>query len=975
MNVKLRFVNAGAAFFIGGLMLAQTKNDTLSQKTNEIEEVVVVAYGAQKREAIVGSVATVDKKVLQTQQATSVVSALQGTVAGVNVITSGGQPGDNPSIFVRGVGSINASTQPLIVVDGVPYNGNINSISQDQVESMNLLKDAGSTALYGSRAANGVLVITTKKGRLNTAPLVTLTSLAGVSSPAVKLHKTLGAEDYMKYSWQGLKNFYQYSSKQSEATAAANATNNLIGYLGYNPYNVVNPVGTDGNIVSGAKLLWDNNWANQILNKSAFKQEHRFSVSGGDTKTTYFLAADYLNMDGSVKSSNFERTGVRINVETKAKDWLKVGLNGAYTASGQNYPVQSGNTYASSIQWIYSLANIYPLYRHDVDGNLMLDSFGNPIYDYGANGAGLLNQQRPLFENENAVGALYNNKNTVKRTTFTANGFAEAFFNENLSLKSLLGYEQYMLDEYYYDHYAYGSAASVGGRVSQDRNLGKTVNFTNSLNYNRRFGNHSLGAQGIFEVYQFTYDGLSAQATGYLPNVYVLNGSTKPESVGGYIDRERMVSYMGRLMYNYQNKYFLEGSYRKDGSTKFSPETRWGDFYSVGGSWVISREGFLNGNETVNNLKLRASYGELGNNRGIGYFPYLTLFNTGWNQLDETGVILGSVNDYNLTWEKTASTNFGLDFGLFRNRLSGSVDWFNRESIDLIYAKPLPGSTGNTSITTNVGSIKNYGWEVALNSINTRSNDFEWSTGLNLSFVKNKITELTQASFQNGTKRWAVGQSLYDFYLPVWTGVDPATGMGTWQTKTTDANGNVTLGTTSTYSVANVEANKSYVGSSLPDVTGGFTNYFRWKNLDLNALFNFSFGAYVYDSSYAALMSGFSRPGYQQSVDVMNAWQQPGDTSAIPMNIQMQNDNASSSTRFLFKNDYVRLKSLTLGYNIDKSMLESWGIKQMRLFLQGDNLWTWQSHEGIDPEQSIAGTTDSRSYLMKTISLGFTLGF
>lgn len=973
MKCNLRALSAGVLFFIGHTVAAQKKDTATGEQ--KIEEVVVVAFGTQKKDAIVGSVATVDKKVLQNQQATSVVSALQGTVAGVNLITSGGQPGENPNLYIRGVGSINASTQPLIVVDGVPFNGNLNSIPQEQVESMSVLKDASSTALYGSRAANGVIVITTKKGRRNSAPTVSLTSLAGVSSPGVKLHETLNAEQYMKYSWQAIRNNEVYTNGLTPQAAGVAATNGLIGSLGYNPYNVANPIDANGNVVNGAQLLWNTDWEDEILNKAAFKQEHRFSVSGGDDKSTYFLGADYLNMDGSVKTSNFERTGIRLNLESQVKDWLKVGLNTAYSASSQNYPIQSGSTYASSIQWIYSVANIYPLYRRDVNGAILPDGFGNPQYDYGSEAISQsVNGGRPLFENENAVGALSNNRNLVKRSNLNANGFLEFDITRDLTFKTLLGYEQYLLDGNYYDHYGVGSAASVKGRVSQERTLGKTVNFTNSLNYNKRFGDHNLGAQGIFEVYQFTYDVLTAQGTGFLPNVYVLNGSTVPESVGGYLSRERMVSYLGRLTYNYQSKYYVEGSYRRDGSTKFSPETRWGDFFSVGGSWIVSNEDFFQ-NDVVNNFKLKASYGELGNNRGIGYFPYLTLFETGWNQLGETGVLLGGVNDPLLSWEKTASANVGADFGLFNNRLVGTVEWFNKESIDLIYAQPLPGSTGNTSITTNVGSIRNYGWEATLSSVNFRNPNFEWTTTLNASFVKNEILELTQASFQNGTKRWAVGQSLYDFFIPVWAGVDPADGMGMWYTNETDANGNVTQGTTKDYNVANIEGNKQYVGSSLPDVTGGLSNNFRLKNIDISALINYSFGSYVYDSSYAGLMAGFSRPGYQQSVDVMNAWQQPGDITDVPVNIQRQNNNNATSTRFLFKNDYVRLKAVTIGYNFDKEMIENFGANQLRLFIQGDNLWTWQSHKGIDPEQSIAGTTDNRSYLMKTISLGLTLGF
>ena len=976
MNVKLRLLSAGVVFFLGGQgLIAQKVKDSV--KTQNIDEVVVLAFGKQKKEAITGSVITVDKKVLETQQATSVTSALQGSAAGVNLITSGGQPGSNPAIYIRGVGSINASTQPLIIVDGSPYNGNINNISQDQVESMTVLKDAGSTALYGSRAANGVIVITTKKGRRNMAPQINVTSLAGVGSPAVKRHETLGAEDYMKYSWQALRNSY-VAGGTAEAVANQNASKNLISTLGYNPYNVDNPVNPDGSIVEGAKLLWDTDWDNAINNKTAFKQEHRFNVTGGDKNTTYFVAADYLNMDGAVRTSNFERTGVRLNVETKAKDWLTVGMNGAFTASSQNYPVQSGNSYASAIQWVYSLPNIYPVYMRDANGNLILDGLGNMQYDYGANGTSgrKVNAQRPLFENENAVGALYNNGNQVKRSNFTVNGFAEAELLKDLTLRSQLSYEQYLLDENYYTHYAVGAAASVGGRVSQERALGKTINFWNSLQWDKRYGNHNIGLQGIFEAYQFTYDYLSAQGTGFLPKVYVLNGSTAPESVGGYLNQERLARYLGRATYNYNNRYFLEGSFSRDGSTRFSPDTRWGNFFSVGASWVISNEEFLRGNRTLNNLKLRGSYGELGNNKTDSYFPYLTLFNTGWNQLEQTGVLLGSVSDYLLTWETSAITSVGLDFGLFRNRISGNLDYFNKESIDLIYAKPLPGSTGNTSITTNVGSIKNYGWELNLNTINIDKENFEWRTNFNISTTKNEITKLTQESFQNGTKRWAVGQSLYDFYIAEWAGVDPETGMGTWYVNDVDANGEVIGRTTTTdYSLANKEENKRYVGSSLPDFTGGLSNYFRVGPVDLNALFNYSFGSYVYDSSYAALMSGFSRPGYQQSVDIKNAWQKPGDVTDVPMNIQVQNNNNATSTRFLFKNDYIRLKSVTLGYNVNKDLLRDFGVNQFRIFVQGDNLWTYQTHKGIDPEQSIAGTTDSRSYNMKSVALGVTVAF
>lgn len=974
MNVKLRVLTAGALFFTGQMAFAQKASSDSATKETKIEEVVVVAYKKQKPEAVVGAVSTVDSKVLKNQQATSVLSSLQGTVSGVNVIASGGSPGDNPSIFIRGIGSINSSTQPLIILDGVPFNGNINTIPQDHIESITTLKDAGSAALYGSRASSGVILITTKSGRNNRKPSVNLTSLIGVSTPSVKMHERMGAEDFMKYSWQAIKNreLYAAGSTLTEQQAGQNASNRLISELGYNPYNVANPIDANGNVVTGAQLMWDTDWEKAMINSAAFKQEHRVDISGGDNKTTYFFAADYLKMDGAVRTSDFERTGVRLNIDSKPKDWLKAGLRAAYNASSQNYPTQSGSTYNSVIGWINGVANIYPIYKRDANGGFVLDELGEKIYDYGTT--------RPVYSNGNALGTLFYDKDTYKRYSTIINGYAEATLARGLSLKSQLGYEHYTNDRYSYVNNEYGDAASVKGRVRQDRRFSKTINFTNIANYDRKFGNHGINLQGIFEVYQYTGDVFAAQGTGFLPNVYVLSGSTKPESVTGYINRERMVSYLGRVGYEYGNKYFIEGTFRRDGSSRFSEATRWGDFFSVGGSWVISRENFLKDSKVINNLKLRGSYGELGNNQvqdangNALYFPYLQSYITGYNQLDQTGVVLGSIRDANLSWEKTAASNIGLDFGLFNNRLSGSVEYFSKESIDLIYAKPVPGSTGNTSMTTNVGAIKNYGWEVNLNSVNIQSEKFSWRTNLNLSFIKNKLTELTQESYITGTKRWEVGRSIYDFYIPVWAGVDPADGMGMWRTRTVDALGNVVYGTTKSYTEANAN-HREYVGSALPDVTGGLTNTFQIGNLDLNVLVNFSFGGYIYDSSYAGLMRGFSSAGAQQSVDTKNAWQKPGDITDTPINIMRQNNNSDTSTRFLFKNDYVRLKAITLGYTIPKDMIEPLGLDNFRVFVQADNVWTYQTHKGIDPEQSIGGTTDNRSYPLRTISLGVNVNF
>lgn len=953
----------------------------MTTSATQLEGVVVeVAYGRQRKKAIVGSIATVGREILETQQLTNVTAAIQGSVPGVNVISSGGQPGEAPTIRVRGIGSINASASPLIIVDGAAYNGNLNAISQDQIETMSVLKDASSTALYGSRGSNGVILITTRKGKRNSAPKVRLSTQTGIAQRAVDMYDMVGSEDFLKYSWEADKNrrMYVLTPGQSAAAAGAAASTSLIGRLGYNPYNVASPIDASGNLVEGASLLWETDWEKEIYRKTAIRTEHSLSFEGGSDNTSYFFSTNYLNQEGAVKTSDFERITTRLNLDSKIKDWLQVGVNTSIGISNQSFPDQSGNAFGSANQWIYNVSSIYPLYRRDAAGALALDDLGNPVYDYGATTGQSANGTRPLFSNENAVGALYNNSNKNRRTSTTINGYAKVNFTDYLSYRASLSYEQYQLANHNYTSNLYGAAASVGGRVSQDKSETTTLNHISSLNFEKSFGNHKINADAIFEAYQRDYDYLAAQGTGFLSGVKSLSGSTAPEFVSGYLNQDRMVSYLGRIGYSYADKYFIEGSYRSDSSTKFSAATRRGDFYSIGGSWIVSDENFLKDSNVLSFLKLKTSYGELGNNTFFDtatgtelIFPYIQGYETGWNQLDNIGVLLGAATNPNLTWEKTASFNAGVEFGLFNNRLEGGVEYYNKKSIDLAYNQPLTTSTGNATYFTNVGSLRNYGIEVSLNSKNIISDDITWTTGLNFSFDRNEITELTQDSFINGSKRWEVGRSLYDFYLREWAGVDSADGRGMWYMDSVDAAGNTVKVTTKDYN----QATRYYSKSSLPDVIGGFTNYFRYKNFDLNILFNFSYGGYLYDSQYASLMSGFSGAGRAASVDIADRWQNPGDETDVPLLLNSANNHASSSTRFLFKNDYVRLKALTLGYNLPDVFAEKMNMSKFRLYLQGDNLWTYQSHKGLDPEQNLAGTTNNTGYNMRTVSLGVKVEF
>jgi TonB-linked SusC/RagA family outer membrane protein len=802
-----------------------------------LDEVVVVAYGSQTKKSIVGAVEVVGSDAIEKQQVTSPLRALQGTVPGVNLLTSGGQPGSNPTIRIRGFGSINASQDPLVILDGAAFNGNLNTISQDQIASISVLKDASSTALYGSRGANGVIVITTKKGRKNSDTKITVRSQIGVSNPTVGLHDRLGTEQLLKYNWEALKNTNQYVNGQSASLAAQNASLQLIDILGYNPYSVPNPIDANGDLVSGAALLWQTDWEQEVLRRNYLRQNHNISLSGGNENTTYFMSADYLDEQGSVITSNFERISTRLNLESQVKDWLKIGLNTSFSTSLSGNPDQTSGSTTQSISWIYRLSSVYPVYLRDADGNLLMDSAGGLIYDLG-NGQNVgqaVNSVRPVNGGENILASLYLGKETRKRTNYLANIYAEVKLFEGLKFKTNYSYENYVFDSFSFDDDLQSFAASIGGRVSQDRDITTTVNAVQSLNYSKGFGRNNVSVDFITEAYTFMKDDLGAQGTGFLPDVANLDGSTLPESVRGNVVEERLNSYLGRFSYNLDKKYFAEFSYRRDGSTRFSENTRWGNFFSIGASWVISDENFLKDSNVISYLKLRGSYGELGNNRGIGLFPYQSLFSLGWNNEGNTGVLLNDLNDENLTWETTASTNVGVDFSLFDGKIRGSVDYYNKESVDLIYDQPAASSNGIQNITTNIGAVRNYGWEVSLQSTNISTEDFTWSTGINFSLDENEITELTQDEFINGSKLWKVGNSLFDFYIREWAGVDPADGFGMWYIDVEDADGNV-IGrdVTKNYN----EASRYQQGSSIPDIVGGFTSNFAYKQLLFLLIYN-----------------------------------------------------------------------------------------------------------------------------------------
>ena len=952
-------------------------NVSLAPDANTLQDVnvVQVAYGTQRKQDVVGSLTTVSATQLQKQQVTSVTQGLQGLATGVLVINGSGQPGTNPTIRIRGVASVNASAEPLIVLDGLAYSGSINSIGPNDVESMTVLKDAAATSLYGSRAANGVILITTKRGKNGEAAINAYANY-GVSSRAVDEYKYVSSEDYMKLAWEAQKNYATglgiANPGQYASTNLITGTANTYG-LKYNPYNVANPIDANGNLVPGASLLWDTDWAKEGNNSAIRRKNVGLNIQGGSDKFRYFLSTDYLDQDGAVKNSNYNRLTTRFNGDANLRSWLKVGLNSSLAATKTNTPSQSGSAFSNAVQFARIVSSIYPLYRRDNNGSLVLDATGAPIYDFGGSVAGqAYNSGRPAAANTNAIALQQLDKNTSEGIQSSLNAYTEVAFTDFLKFKSNVGINRNVGSTLVYANPLLGDAAPVGGRVTRGRNLLTDWTWNNMLSFDKSFGKHRLGAIASTEAYDYKSETLSAGTTGFpAPGLYEVSpGSTKETAASGTV-RRRIESYFARATYNYDSKYYLEGSIRRDGSTRFAADKRWGTFYSVGGSYVISNESFMANQKVFDYLKLRASYGEIGNEGLTSSFPYISSYSTLYPDLSNPGVYLTTLGNPDVTWEKQGTFNVGLDFAVLKNRISASIEYYNKNTFDLLFSRPLPNSSGFTAIDDNVGKIKNQGFEFTIDSKNLIG-AFKWSTNLNIATLKNRITALPQNFIISGTKRLEVGVPLYDFYTYEWAGVNPDNGKPQWYADDPNNPG----GTIIVNAIAT--ARRSLQGSALPKVTGGITNTFEYKGFDLSALFNFSLGGKILDSDYISLMHGFSNVGAALSTDILNRWTTPGQITDVPALKFGNSDYGSASTRHLFSGDYLRLRNVTLGYTLPQSVIAKTKnvVKSMRFYVQGDNFWTISKlKQGADPETSIDGVTSQSSATFKTFTFGLNVGF
>lgn len=941
----------------------------LKPANKKLDEVMVVAYGTAKKSSFTGAAEVIKNEQLEKMNVVSVTKALEGTAPGLQVMGGTGQPGSGAAIRIRGIGSLSSSSAPLYVLNGVVFDGDISSINPDDIESISVLKDAASAALYGARGANGVIMIQTKKGNAEKSTL-SVKAVWGFSSRAIPEYSRIGIKDYYETSWEAYRNALvgtgQSMEKASEY-AAANLINKQLG--GYNNYNIPADklISADGKVDASARLLYHDNWGDALF-RTGLKQDYMLSMSGGSDKTTYYLSLGWLDEEGIMTRTDYQRFTARANINSQFTDWFNLEGNMGYTNDKSNQMMQAAGTYAIN-PFFYSrmIAPIFPIYKRDEQGNYILDSEGNKVFDYG--------EKRPFNGRTNNLATLIHDAVWNQTDNFNINVTAGTKFLRHFTFK--VSGSADILNRRYTKMYnnKFGDAANVGGRGSVEALRIESLTFNQILNFNKELGLHNVSAMVGHESYRYVEKSVFAQRTGFpleMSNDLVFGAQLEDGS--SQTDEHAIEGWFGQVGYDYANRYYISGSYRRDGSSRFYKDSRWGDFWSVGASWRISQEAFMKNAKWMDNLKLKVSYGVQGNDNildenGYPYYYAWQNFFEPYPNHDFGGVIHSTTGNRDLHWEKNTNFNVGLEFS-FLNRIRGEVDYFIRKGEDMLYAVPVPYSTGLPSIMQNAASMDNKGIELQLSFDILKERAFKWTLDFNLTHYKNKLTKLTQDEVWVSTKKWVEGGSIYDFWLMKWAGVDAENGDELWWYKNGDA-----WEKTNDYSLASKDPkSKQYVGSAIPKVYGGFTNNFSWKGLNLSVFFSYSVGGKMYDSNYQRLMHAGSL-GHAWHKDILKRWRKPGDVTDVPR-IEKGNQYISrSSNRFLKDASYLSLRNINLSYTLPAEWSSRVGMSSVKVFVSGDNLVTFTKLKGMDPTQAFSGVSDNTYVPNRVVSVGLNINF
>lgn len=989
-----------------------TYNITMQYDVIGVDEVMVVAYGTTTRSSFTGSAKQIDAETLEKAKTIDLAKSMEGKIAGVQVVTNSGQPGNAAEIRIRGIGSLNASQQPLYVLDGVPYNGNIATLDPRDIESFTVLKDASAAALYGSRASNGVIVITTKSGRKGGSK-IELTMDIGQNMHLNPFYDVVKSpQDYNVYSWEALKNWKQYGPNPLSATEAAQwATTNLVDQLGgYSQFDVngdgkITTADTELVLNSGqfnpaAKQMISDSWEDELI-RNGMSRKVGLNFSGGNDKTTYYTSFNYLYDEGYVIESDFNRLTSVVNLQHQAKPWLKINNKLGYSWFKQNASVDEtdgrGN---NAFLFVNTMPAVYPVFMYDVNGNKIIDPLtGGYMYDYsdGTLPANTVEKNRNTNVFVNPVGSYQYDENYTIRNEVNLNSSLEATFLNDFRFTTTFGLTWFN-NSFYSQYNSYYGDAKGKGYISRTIDQNQIFTWNQILTYFKQLGEHSVTAMVGHEAwaYENRYTYLRKE-TVLKEKVPEFDNAILMTNLSSDIFQRRIESYISQVKYDYAGKYFANLSYRRDGSSRFA-NNHWGDFWSAGGSWLMNKEPFMAGFSFVDMLKLKASYGVQGNESLTQSYPSYDLMNV-QNLNGAISIAFFEKGNPNLTWESNKTLNAGLEFELWK-RFSGEIEYFIRDTYDMLYQRDMPLSLGYSTIWVNDLDMRNKGLEFTLNYSPVRKQDFRIDLSFNGGFYKNEITKMPlelstgeeSLFIQNGSFGYEKGRSVYDRYLVLYAGVDEETGQAMYK-QAKDAEGNVipdlnastikdildkgeiTWGTTTTWA----EGTRTFEGSTaVPDLAGGFSINTFFKNFDLGLNFMYQLGGKAYDNVYADLMDAAKSVGTgNYHVDIVNRWQKAGDVTDIPrLTSGLDKDFNQRHSFWLVDASYLGLTNARVGYTLPSQWTKKLQMEMVNFSVTGNNLFMLTQRKGFYPSGTWTGTSNDFQYMpLSSVSFGIKVTF
>ncbi|OBX26222.1 TonB-linked SusC/RagA family outer membrane protein [Gelidibacter algens] len=1012
---------------------SNTINVALEEDIAALEEVVIVGYGTTTKKAYAGTASTISAENIEAKSFSNVTQALAGEVSGVSVVNSSGQPGSVAEVRIRGYGSPLGSRSPLYVVDGIPLAGNfeLNSINPSDIKTTTILKDATATAIYGSRGANGVVLITTKTGNSSEQGYVEVDVKTGINQQLIARYDVItNPDEYIGYVWEGL---YNRGVVTGNADPVAFANNRLLSDNGIGEgYNMWDAT-TGGALIdpntrmlrAGVNRLYTPELYADEAFGTGYRTETNVRMGGGSEKSKYFLSAGYLNDRGYSINSDYKRYTTRLNLSSDVKDWLKVGTNIGYSYSQSTNNGQIDGS-ENLFEFADKMAPIYPVFaRFPNSSQLIADPiYGGFQYDYGsptgtANG---FERNRPNANLVNPIGSAVLGFDGRDTHAINGNLTAEIKFTDDLSFETTFGGQYSSVQRNIVTNHVYGTGAGSNGTIDVIDDVRYTMSFLQLLRYKKSFGNHEIEALAAHETFEQRFSRARAfKQNVVIPGLYNLDNYLESAALSdGYEDGSGLESYFGQLNYNYAGKYYLTGSLRTDGSSRFV-EDQWGVFGSIGAAWILSEESFLD-DSIFTFLKAKASYGVTGDQQGVQTYFGFDTFNANFVG-GGLAIDLRAPGSRELTWETSKMLQGGLEMSL-GNFLDVNIDYYRKNTDNLFFNQRVGPSNGLSSIRVNDGEILNAGLEFDVTGHILKSKDFSLDLSINGEILENKMVKMPidasnglpkiidSNSSEDGAYAFAEGRSIFDFYMREWAGVDPTDGAPTWYQYYDDANNNDVLdagegafvvsdgsggndntsGTLYEYTqkVSNTNIKKTvtktyasstqvFIGKSfIPDLRGAFRLSARIKSFDFSTQFTYSLGGYAYDAQYSELMSDrFGAAGNNFHKDIANRWQQPGDVTDVPI----LSDNAvvngtSQSTRFIISTDYIALNNARIGYTLPTKFVERAGLDTVNLWVSGDNLFVKTARDGFNPSIREVGNSERAIYApATTITIGARVKF